>query len=370
MTSQPNLKRTPLYEQHLSIGARFVSFAGYEMPIQYTGLVDEHQAVRETAGLFDVSHMGEFEIRGPQATKAADTIVTNNIEKLKVGQACYTVMCNQQGHIIDDLIVYKRAEDNILLCVNASNREKDFEHVKNNVSDICDVSDTSDNWALIAVQGPLSQQLLQQITPQALSDIAYYHFAESTVAGTPAIISRTGYTGEPGFELYIPSDSKLCGSVWEELYQKGQTLGIKPAGLGARDSLRLEMCFPLYGQELDETTNPYEAGLGWVVKLKKSTPFIGQAALQEVKTSGPQRKLVSLTIQGRAIARPGYPILDGDTPIGKVTSGTHSPTLNKPIALAYVPTAYADIGRQLCVQIRGRPIEAIVTERPFIKKTS
>lgn len=361
------LKKTPLHDRHVAAGARMVPFAGFDMPVQYSGVVDEHRAVRSAVGLFDVSHMGEVELLGPRALEVADRIVTNHVGRLENGQACYTCMCQTDGGIVDDLVVYRISEERVLICVNAANREKDLAYMREIAADDCAVEDTGDEWAQIAVQGPRAAELVGKLTPLDLSAIRTYRFALGEVASISGIIARTGYTGEDGFELYVPAGS--AGPVWDVLLEEGEALGAKPAGLGARDSLRLEMCYPLYGNDIDETTHPFEAGLGWVVKLQKPGDFAGRAALEKARASGPTRKLVPLELLGRGIARQGHAVLGPDAaPIGLVTSGTHGPSVDRAIALAYVPAVLSAEGTRLSVEVRGRPVEAVVTSRPFLKR--
>lgn len=362
------LKKTPLHDRHLALGARMVPFAGFDMPVQYSGVVNEHLAVRTAVGLFDVSHMGEVELTGPRAVEVADRIVTNDIVKLEVGQACYTCMCRGDGGIVDDLIVYKMAEDHVFICVNAANRDKDFAYMQEVAAGDCELKDTGDAWAQIAVQGPKGVELVQKIAVEDLSGIKPFRFITGTVAGAPGIIARTGYTGEDGFELYVPAAD--AGTVWDALMTEGAELGVQPAGLGARDSLRLEMCMHLYGNDMDERIDPFEAGLGWTVKLKTGRPFAGKEALEKKKAEGPAKRLLPLDIVGRGIARQGYPVLNAEgEPVGEVTSGTRGPSVEKAIALAYVPTALAEVGTELAVEVRGKPIPAVVTTRPFLKKS-
>ena len=355
-------KKTPLYDLHLEAGARMVPFAGYSMPVQYTGVVDEHRAVRSEVGLFDVSHMGEVFFEGPRALEVADRIVTNNLAKLEPGQAVYTVMCRPDGGIIDDLVVYKFSDDKILICVNAANRAKDFEWMHAQASGDCEVSDRSDDYVQIAVQGPKAEALLSQLTDYDLTSIAKYRFAEGKVVDRSMIIARTGYTGEDGFELYCAADDGPA--VWSALCERGG----KPAGLGARDSLRLEYCLALYGNDIDETTNPYEAGLGWVVKLKKPSDFVAKDVLTKIKADGPARKLVPFEVVGAGIARQGYPVLVDGEKAGVVTSGTKTPTVGKAVGLAYLPIAKSAEGTRFQIEIRSKPVDAVVTSRPFIKK--
>lgn len=360
------MKKTPLHAAHLAAGGRMVPFAGYEMPVQYSGLTDEHNAVRNAVGLFDVSHMGEVMFTGPQALKAANRIVTNDLEKLADGQACYTAMVKEDGGIIDDLVAYRFSPEKVMICVNASNRAKDFAWMKAQAGDACQVEDQSDAWVQIAVQGPKAPELVQRLTAAELAGVKTYWFVEGEVAGKHAIIARTGYTGEDGFELYVgAADGE---AVWQALLQTGADLGVKPCGLGARDSLRLEFCYALYGNDIGEDTNPYEAGLGWVVKLNKADGFIGQDTLRAIKDAGPTRKLVPFELTGRGIARQHYPVLVNGEKVGEVTSGTQGPSVGKAIGLAYLPTAHSAEGSTFQVEIRGKPVDAVVVKRPFLKK--
>lgn len=359
-------KKTPLHAAHLRAGGRMVPFAGYEMPVQYSGLVDEHSAVREAVGLFDVSHMGEVVFTGPKALEVADRIVTNDLQKLGDGQACYSVMVTKDGKIVDDLVVYKFGPEKVLICVNAANRDKDFAHMKAIAGDECAIEDQSDDWVQIAVQGPKAPELVARLTETDLSAIKTYWFAEGQVAGRAAIIARTGYTGEDGFELYVAAGDGEA--VWDALLEQGADLGVKPCGLGARDSLRLEFCFALYGNDIDADTQPYEAGLGWVVKLKKEADFVGKASLQAFKEAGPKKKLVPIELTGRGIARPHYPILIGGEKVGEVTSGTKGPSVGKAIAMGYVPVEHAKEGTALQIEVRGKPVDAVIVKRPFLKR--
>ncbi len=360
------LKETGLHAEHLAAKGRMVPFAGYDLPVQYSGLTEEHNAVRNAVGLFDVSHMGEIEFTGEKAIEVANRIVSNNVSKLENGQACYSVMCRENGAIIDDLVVYRISDERVMICVNAANREKDFAWMKEQTKGDCTIEDRSEEYVQIAVQGPKAEELISRLTEIDLKPIKNYRFVLGAVAGVEGIIARTGYTGEDGFELYLPSAEGA--TVWRALLEKGEDLGVKPAGLGARDSLRLEFCFALYGNDITEDENPYEAGLGWVVKLKKKTPFVGQEALKALKAEGPKRKLTPIEITGRGIARPGYPVLVDGEAVGKVTSGTRSPSLGKAIALAYIPTEHTAEGTQLAVEVRGKPVEAVVVSRPFLKR--
>ena len=353
------LLRTPLYEEHRSLGARLVDFAGWEMPVQYEGIKAEHQAVRNHAGLFDVSHMGEAFFRGPSAEEAVQRLVTRDVSRLDEGQAGYSAVCYEDGGTVDDVIVYRRPDD-FLVVVNASNREKDLEHFRANSEDLdVEISDETVDWGLLALQGPEAEALLQELTETDLSALKPFRFAEGEVAGAQTIISRTGYTGEDGFELYLPSDD--APRVWRELLEAGAT----PAGLGARDTLRLEAGMCLYGNELDPETTPLEAGIGFAVHLDKEQEFIGQDALKKEKEEGLRKKLVGFEVDGRGIARHDYPIRVEEDTVGKVTSGTLSPTLNKAIGLALVSPGVED---RFEVVIRERPVEAHTVELPFYKR--
>ena len=342
-----------------------VPFAGYRMPIQYTSLIEEHQTVRNAVGLFDVSHMGEVEFVGEHALETANHLVTNDLAALSDGQAAYTAMVRPEGGIIDDLVAYRFSAERVLICVNAANREKDFLWMKDEAKGRCEVLDRSDEYAQIAVQGPKAVDLVSRLADRAVSEIDKYHFAVGKIAGREAIVARTGYTGEDGFELYM--DSSEGPAIWGALLERGGDLGVKPAGLGARDSLRLEMCFALYGQDITEDHNPYEAGLGWVVKLKKPD-FVGKASLERIKATGPTKKLVPFEVTGRGIARAGYPVFAQDEPIGMVTSGTHGPTVQKAIGLAYVSAVHAQPRTPIEIEIRGRKVPAWIVSRPFLKK--
>ena len=360
------LKRTPLYDVHVALGAKIVPFAGFEMPVQYpTGITAEHKAVREKAGLFDVSHMGEFIVRGPQAVEFVNHVTTNDVASLKPGQAQYSTILREDGTIVDDCLVY-RADDRVLMVVNGSNIDKDFAHISRYVGDFdATLDDISDHVALLALQGPQAAKILQQHTDTDLSQIKYYEFTSGTVAGVEKVyISRTGYTGEDGFELYFPSEH--APKLWNALTASGE---VTPAGLGARDSLRLEMGMALYGNDLDDTTTPLEASLGWLVKMKKGN-FVGRDALAKQKEQGLTRKLVGFTTAERAFPRHGYPVFVNGAPSGEVRSGTMSPTLGIPIGTAYVPPGSAAEGSGLEIEIRGKRIPATVVKMPFYKNGS
>jgi aminomethyltransferase len=354
--------RTPLYETHRKAGARLVGFAGWDMPVQYAGLLAEHEAVRTRVGLFDVSHMGEVVFRGPRALEALNRLFTNDLSHAVDGQAQYGCLCREDGGIVDDVVVYRRASDDLLVCVNASNRRKDFEWLAAGAGPGVDVRDESDDWAQLALQGPLAAQLLQRLTNANLSALRSYRFARGEVAGVPCLVARTGYTGEDGMEIFCPPGEAV--RIWEELMEAGRHEKIVPCGLGARDSLRLEMAYRLYGADMDERTTPLEAGLGWVVKLDKGA-FVGREALIRQKEQGIARKLVGFVLTEAGIARHGYPALQGGRKVGEVTSGTRSPTLGTSIGLAYLPPALAAEGSTFAVEIRARPVAARVVKTPF-----
>ncbi|MBU1431948.1 glycine cleavage system aminomethyltransferase GcvT [Myxococcota bacterium] len=361
------MAKTPFYPRHEAAGARFVDFGGWDLPVQFEGLRQEHLATRARAGLFDVSHMGEIEILGDEALIAANRLITNDLEALKDGQACYTAMCRPDGGIIDDLVVYRCSPRRIFICCNAANRAKDFAWIEAQLKGAATAYDRSDVYAQLAIQGPLAAQIVQRLTPVDLNAIGFYHFAEGPVADVPCIISRTGYTGEDGFELYIPWARGL--EVYDALREAGGA-DLIPVGLGARDTLRLEMKFALYGNDIDETTSPLEAGLGWVVKLNKPGGFIGQAALAAQKQAGLKRRLVAIKFSGKLIPRQGYPVVDASgAPIGVVTSGTRSPSLDESIAMAYVPEGQHQLGALARVQVRKQVAEGVIVKPPFVKPT-
>ena len=360
-----SLKWTPFHDIHVALGAKMVPFAGFEMPVQYpTGITAEHRAVRERCGLFDVSHMGEFELRGPDAVAFAAYVTTNDVSALAAGQVQYSTILNERGTIEDDCLVYRFA-DHLMLVVNASNKDKDLDHILRYVGRLdCTISDVSDETALLALQGPRAAAVLQPLTSTDLSTIAYYHFAMGTVAGAQAVISRTGYTGEDGFELYFaPGDAQR---VWAALMAGGD---VTPAGLGCRDTLRLEMGMALYGNDIDDTTTPLEAGLGWVVKLGKGE-FVGRAALVAQKEKGLQRRLVGFTTPERCFPRHGYPVYSDGVQSGEVRSGTMSPSLGIPIGTCYLPVSVAKAGTAFEIEIRGQRVAATVSKMPFYTKGS
>jgi aminomethyltransferase len=365
-----SLKRTPLYEEHQRAGARIVPFAGWEMPVQYAGISAEHQAVRTRAGLFDVSHMGELELTGPGAAALVDRLVTNDLGRVADGQAMYTVCCNERGTILDDLIVYKWSDSDVLVVCNASNRDKISRHfaeaaARSGVA----FRDATEETALIALQGPRALELLGKAEPSLANlanELGAFRLRRASVGGVETAIARTGYTGEDGVELFSAwSDAP---ALWRRLLEAGQEAPVQPAGLGARDTLRLEARLALYGNDIDETTNPIEAGLGWTVKLDKAD-FVGKAALEKIKAEGPSRKLVGFEMTGRGVARHGYPLLDRDgNQVGVCTSGAPSPTLGKNIGLGYVPAGMSEVGSAVLVDCRGRKVEAVVVKTPFYKR--
>lgn len=357
------LKRTPFYEFHVANGGKIVPFAGFEMPVQYpTGISKEHEIVRSAVGVFDVSHMGEFEVSGPDRNAFVNRLTCNDVAALDEGQAQYSALLTDKGTFVDDCLVY-RFDDRIMLVVNGANAKKDWEHVLSHKGGInVRLKDISDEVALLAVQGPKSEDLIASLTKTEVSKIAYYHFEAGKVAGVDCFISRTGYTGEDGFELYFrPKSAEV---MWHAVAGQGRAA---PIGLGARDSLRLEMGYALYGNDIDDTINPYEAGLGWIVKLNKGAPFTGRSVLEQVKgVGGPTRKLVGYTVESkRAIPRHGYDVYLAGHVVDIVRSGGFSPTLKKPIGTTYLPTHSAQPGSEIEIDCRGKRVEAVVTEMPF-----
>jgi len=364
MTEQ--LKTTAFTDIHRSLGAKIVEFAGFAMPVQYTGIIEEHRRVREAAGLFDVSHMGEVEITGPGALAFVQSITVNDAAKLTDGRVQYSAMCYDDGGIVDDLLVY-RLGDTFMLVVNAANLEKDLVWIRAHARPGATVTDRSDATSLLAVQGPRALDVLGPLVRADIAALPYYHALRADVAGVPMIVSRTGYTGELGFELYFPSDPATGARVWNAIMESGAPHGIGPVGLGARDTLRLEMGYCLYGHDIDRTTNPIEAGLGWITKTGKGE-FIGREAIQRVQREGPRRKLVGFTLDDRAFPRQGYPLSAAGARAGIVTSGTFSPVLGCGIGMGYVDALLAAPGTKLSVGIRGKEIPAGVVTLPFIRK--
>ncbi len=344
------LRRTPLHARHVSLGARMVPFAGWEMPVQYRGVIPEHLAVREGCGAFDVSHMGELEVEGPRARELLQTLLSNDLVRVGPGRAQYTLLTNERGGIVDDLIVYTLDPFRFLLIVNASNREADFEWLKEREVPGSDVRDVSDEHALLAVQGPRSLGLL------GLPEAPAFTFAEGKLDGIPCLVSRTGYTGEDGVELLVTADEAV--PLWDAVLARGAA----PCGLGARDSLRLEVCYPLHGNDIGPDTDAISAGLGWVCALDKD--FTGAGELRRIEASGPERRLVAFVMEERSVPRQGMPILGG----GEVTSGTHSPMLDRGIGLGYVPAAAASPGSEITVDVRGRPRRGRIVPKPIYRR--
>jgi aminomethyltransferase len=359
------LKATPLNAVHRRLGAKMVDFGGWDMPVQYSGILDEHHAVRQAAGLFDVSHMGEIEVTGADALALVDSVTTNAVGKLETGQAQYAGLLYEHGGFVDDILVHKVAGDHYFLCVNASNQEKDYEHIAALNRHNAKVEFASPRYAQLAIQGPKALATLQKLTKTDLAPIAYYHFVDGAVSGTPARIARTGYTGEDGFEIYIaPGQAER---IWNEILDAGQEFGIKPCGLGARNTLRLESKMALYGHEIHASITPYEADLGWIVKLDKGG-FVGRAALAKQKEQGLTRKLAGFEMTGRGIGRDGYEVFLDGVAAGWVTSGGPSPTLNKNIGLCYLPVDRAKPGTRIEIMIRNQPVEAVTVPTPFYKR--
>ncbi|MDR3543549.1 MAG: glycine cleavage system aminomethyltransferase GcvT [Desulfosporosinus sp.] len=362
------LKRTPLYEEHRSAKAKLIDFGGWELPVQYSGVIEEHQTVRTKAGLFDVSHMGEIVVDGKEALEFVQMLITNDVRKLEDGKILYSPMCYPDGGIVDDLLVYRYDTTHFFLVVNASNTDKDFSWMLE-LSKSFDVSvhNVTDQYAQLALQGPLAETILQRISNVNLSQIKYYTFAHGELDGVQCLISRTGYTGEDGFEIYLSPE--YAGVLWRKIIEVGAPDGVEPIGLGARDTLRFEACLPLYGNELGAEISPLEAGLGCFVKLDKAA-FIGRDALRTQKEEGIPRKLVGLEMIGRGIARSHYPLQKNGVEIGFVTSGSFSPTLNKNIALGLIPTDQVVQGDVLDVLIRGKPVQAKIISPLFYKRSS
>lgn len=366
MTTSEELRRTPLYANHLAAGARMVEFGGWEMPVQYSGIVDEHQAVRTAAGLFDISHMGEVEVRGADALAYLQHLTTQDVSSIAVGMANYGLLCRPDGGIVDDIFIY-HLPDHYLVVVNASNIAKDVAWMRGQAEGFAvELDDASDRTAMLALQGPAAEGILAQATTIDVAALPFHAVvAGSVLDSIPALVARTGYTGEDGFELFVASAD--AARLWDALLALGRDAGLKPAGLGARDSLRFEACLALYGHEIDDETNPYEARLGWVVKLAKG-PFVGSETLQRVKQEGPVRRLVGFEVVGRGIARAGYELrTTGGETVGQVTTGMPSPTLGKNFGLGYVPTALANEGAEFEVIVRERPVAVRLVKTPFYK---
>jgi aminomethyltransferase len=358
------LRRTPLYDLHRELGAKLIDFGGWEMPVQYGGILEEHRAVRERVGLFDVSHMGELEITGPESLAALQWLTPNDVSRLVDGRCHYSAFLTERGTFVDDLLVYRKAPDSYMLVVNASNTPKDFAWARSHARGNVRVEDASDRYALIAVQGPRAVALVARLAADDPSNLAYYSFRQTSVLGAPALVSRTGYTGEDGFEICVASED--AERIFRALLEQGRSEGILPCGLGARDTLRLEAKMALYGNDIDETVTPWEADLGWIVKMKKGD-FQGRAALERQKADGVPRKLVGFEMVDRGIARHGYTARTAHGE-GIVTSGTHSPTLGRPIGLALLPMDASAVGTEFEVDIRGRDAKTRVVATPFYKR--
>jgi len=359
------MKKTRLYSIHEKLGAKIVDFAGYKMPVQYTSIIFEHKSVRTSVGVFDVSHMGEIFISGEKALDFVQHITVNDASLLIDGRVQYSAMCYKDGGIVDDLLVYRINEKKYMLVVNASNKDKDYQWMIENNNFEVDINDESDEYSLLAVQGPNSKKVIEKLFGESI-DLEYYHFRLIKIDGTEVILSRTGYTGELGYELYFKGDESVAVNIWDKLFEAGKIFNIQPIGLGARDSLRLEMGYCLYGNDIDQSTNTIESGLGWITKLTK-TEFIGQDVLMKVKETGITRKLVPMISDEKAFPRHGYDLSVEGVVVGKITSGTVSPILEKAIALGYVESEFAKEGNKIDFIIRGKEIPALITKLPFVK---
>ncbi|WP_261129423.1 glycine cleavage system aminomethyltransferase GcvT [Bacillus sp. Marseille-Q3570] len=362
-----SLQRTPLFELYKEYGAKVIDFGGWELPVQFSSIKEEHEAVRTKAGLFDVSHMGEITVKGEDAEGFLQYVMTNDVSKLKEGGAQYTAMCYEDGGTVDDLLVYKRREDEFLLVVNAANIEKDYDWLLKNQKGNVEIQNISNEVAQLALQGPLAEEVLQKLTEYDLSQIGFFKFAEDVeIDGTKALVSRTGYTGEDGFEIYC--DSEDAAKLWKTILEAGKEAGVLPIGLGARDTLRFEARLALYGQELTAEISPLEAGIGFAVKLKKEADFIGKDALIKQKEDGLKRKLVGIEMIDKGIPRTHYDVFKNDEKIGEVTTGTQSPTLGKNLGLALIDSKYTELGTEVEVQVRKRRLKAEVVKAPFYKR--
>ncbi|MBS1549245.1 MAG: glycine cleavage system aminomethyltransferase GcvT [Bacteroidetes bacterium] len=358
-------KKTALFDKHVALGAKIVPFAGFEMPVQYSGVTEEHFAVREKVGIFDVSHMGQFFIEGPQAKALLQFVGSNNVDSLSNGKAQYSCLPNENGGIVDDLIIYKMEDEKYFVVVNASNIDKDWAHMsKYNEKFGAKMTNASDDMSLIAIQGPKATETLQKLTSVNLSEIPYYHFTTGDVAGVPGvIISNTGYTGSGGFEIYFPNDAAV--QLWDAITEAGEEFGLIPCGLAARDTLRLEKGFCLYGNDIDDTTSPLEGGLGWITKFDKD--FVAKEILEKQKAEGVNRKLIGFEMLEKAIPRHDYPVVDAEGKvIGKVTSGTMSPMKKVGVGLAYADNPHNKLGSEIFIQIRNKNIPAKVVKLPFV----
>lgn len=365
------IQRSPLDGVHDAAGAKMVPFAGWRMPVSYSGVLEEHRCVRSAAGLFDVSHMGEVIVSGPASEGFLQLATPNDVARLEPGQAHYSSLLTERGTYLDDLLIYRMASEEFLVVVNAANRVKDLEHLNALAArefagrDDLSVRDVTLDWALLALQGPRAASVLETLAGESLDSIGYYRCRWQTLAGRRVFLARTGYTGEDGFEIF--AEAGEAAGLWSDLMSAGAAAGLAPAGLGARDTLRTEAAMALYGHEIDDSTNPYEARLGWTIKLEKG-PFVGRDALVEIKARGPERKLVGFEITGRGIARAGYEVLVDGASAGKVTSGTFSPTLERAIGMAYLPSDAAKVGREIEIDRRGSRLSAVQVKLPFYKR--
>lgn len=362
------MKKTPLYDRHVALGARVIDFGGWAMPVQYTNVIEEHKATRERAGLFDICHMGEIEVRGRQALELLQWVLSRNIEGQNVGQIKLSVMTNEKGGIIDDLTVYRLGKDHYMVVTNAGTKDKDLAWIINRRNEKglseAHVTDISDRTGKLDIQGPLSQKILQHIITEDLTGLKYYHAMNTTILNNPTLVSRSGYTGEDGFEIY--ADIRKIGDIWDKLLEVGVDDGLKPVGLGARDTLRLEAGMMLYGNDMDETITPLEVVYGWVTNLEKD--FMGSAALRKMNQDGLTRKLVGFEMEDRGIARHGYKVFIEEKEAGEVTSGTFTPTLQKAIGLAFVPVSYSEPGTEISIRIRDHHAKARIVNLPFYKR--
>jgi len=362
-----SLKRTVLFDSYAEYGGKTIDFGGWELPVQFSSIKAEHEAVRTKAGLFDVSHMGEVLVTGEGALSYLQKMVTNDVSKLKDGQAQYTAMCYENGGTVDDLLIYKRGDNNYLLVVNASNIDKDLEWMNSHATDDVKIEDASSSYALLALQGPIAQEVLQTLTDEPLTDIKFFRFKENVdISGHQVLVSRTGYTGEDGFEIYGPPEAIVA--LWSVILKAGESEGVVPAGLGARDTLRFEAGLPLYGQELSKDISPLETGLSFVVKVNKEEDFFGKEVLISQKENGVPRKLVGVEMIDKGIPRTGYKVFLGEEQIGEVTTGTQSPTLKKNIGFALLNSEHTSVGTEIEVEIRAKRLKAVIIATPFYKR--
>jgi aminomethyltransferase len=365
---EPSMNKTPLYDRHVALGAKIIDFGGWAMPVQYSNVIEEHHATRMKAGLFDICHMGEIEVKGPQAFELLQWVLSRNIERQAIGQMKLSVMTNENGGIIDDVTVYRLGEERYLVVTNAGTKDKDYSWIETQrrargLSDV-EVVDNSDRTGKIDLQGPLSLVILQNLASDDLAPLTYYHAKDTKVMGIPALVSRSGYTGEDGFEIY--TESRRIGEIWDKLLEVGAGFGLKPVGLGARDTLRLEAGMMLYGNDMDETITPLEVVYGWVTSLEKD--FVGSSALKKLKEKGLTRKLVGFEMEERGIARHGYKVFKDATEVGVVTSGTYTPTLQKAVGLAFVPVSHSKPGTDIFIQIRDHHAGARIVGLPFYRR--